>query len=155
MIVGVDSGTWRAFAVLDFKGNLIALESRKNWTPDDFISALSDFSPSVIACDKIPVPRKVLLLKSVFGARLYKPSKSISHLQKASLTRGFHPQNSHERDALACGLKACRFLKSKLELVERKAKASGMLPSRVVLVQKLVLKGSSVDNAIRQAKVMG
>lgn len=155
MIVGVDSGTWRAFAALDFNGNLVALESRKNWEPGDFIRSVSNYSPTVIACDKLPVPKKVLLLKSIFGARLYKPSKSLSLIQKSQLTRDFKPENSHERDALACALKACRSLHAKLDAIEEKAKNAGLSAACRELVKRMVLRGESVDRAVKRVKVMG
>ncbi len=141
MIVGVDSGAWRAFAALDFNGSLIALESRKNWAPGDFINSISNYSPTVIACDKLPVPKKVLLLKSIFGARLYKPAKSLSLIQKSQLTRDFKPENSHERDALASALKAYRSLRAKLDAIEEKSKNAGLPASRRELVKRMVLRG--------------
>lgn len=152
MIVGVDSGTWRAFAALDFNGKLVALESRKNWSPDDFINSLSNYSPTVIACDKLPVPKKVLLLKSIFGARLYKPSRSLALLQKYSLTEGFSPDNAHERDALAAALKAYRSLRSKLDVIEEKSRDAGLSIARRELVKRMVLKGESVDSALKKVK---
>ncbi|MFH1057038.1 MAG: DUF460 domain-containing protein [Candidatus Micrarchaeota archaeon] len=149
MIVGVDSGTWRAFAILDFDGNLILLKSRKNWTPGDFIQELSDYSPTIIACDRNPAPRKILLLKSVFGARLYKPSKNLSGIQKNFLTRDFHPRNSHERDALASALKAFNTVKNKLESVGKKAGKAGLSEANAKLVKRLVLRGESVQSALK------
>ena len=154
MIAGVDSGTWRAFAVLDYDGGVVAIESRKNWTPDAFIQSLSAFSPSVIACDKIPVPKSVKLLKSVFSARLFKPHKSMTGLQKASLTRDFNVHNEHERDALAAALKAFRSLKNKFELVERKARDAGVAKARLGVLKRLVLRGETVDGALKAVKLM-
>ncbi|HLC38228.1 MAG TPA: DUF460 domain-containing protein [Candidatus Norongarragalinales archaeon] len=149
LIVGVDSGTWRAFAVLDFNGSLVALKSRKNWLPEDFIKVLSDFFPTIIACDRNPPPRKVLVLKSVFGARLWFPRKNLTLVQKLSLTDGFSLHNSHERDALASALKAFNIVKSKLRVVEKKARAAGVPAARREFVKKMVLKGESVAEAIK------
>ena len=149
MIVGVDSGTWRAFAIIDFSGNLIALKSGKNWSEDDFIREISDFYPTVIACDKNPTPKKVLTLKTVFGARLYKPKKSISLIQKHSLTRDFKVRNSHERDALAAALKAFRSLSGKLSSVEKKAERAGVRKQARDALKRMVLKGTSVSNALK------
>ena len=152
MIVGVDSGTWRAFAVLDFNGSLIALKSRKNWLPEEFVKDLSEFYPTVIACDRNPPPRKVLVLKSVFGARLHAPRKSLTGVQKLSLTDGFSVKNSHERAALASAIKAFNVVNSKLRIVEKKAKAAGVPQARREFVKKMVLKGESVAEAIRAAR---
>ncbi|MEM4254972.1 MAG: DUF460 domain-containing protein [Candidatus Norongarragalinales archaeon] len=155
MIAGVDSGTWRAFAVLDFDGNVVAMESRKNWTPDEFIASLSAFPPAVIACDKIPVPKNIRLLKSVFSARLFKPHKSLTGVQKTFLTRDYRIANEHERDALAAALKAFRSLKNKFELVDKKAGNAGIPLSRRALLKRLVLKGETVEKALRLVKATG
>lgn len=130
------------------------MESRKNWTPDEFIASLSVFSPAVVACDKIPVPKGVLLLKSIFSARLYKPHKSLTGLQKSFLTRDFKVKNEHERDALAAALKALRSFKNKFELVEKKAENAGIPSSRRALLKRLVLKGETVDKALKRVKLM-
>ncbi|HIH21010.1 TPA: DUF460 domain-containing protein [Candidatus Micrarchaeota archaeon] len=149
MIVGVDGGTWRAFAVLDFDGKLVALKSRKNWLPGEFLAEVSDYLPTIIACDKNPAPRKVLVLKSVFGARLFKPSKNLSQLQKHSLTRDFKVRNSHERDALASAIKAYNSVAAKISAVEKKSREAGVPAEQRLSVKRMVLKGETVANAIK------
>ena len=96
----------------------------------------------------------MLLLKSVFGARLYKPHKSLTGLQKAFLTRDYGVANEHERDALAAALKAFRSLKNKFALVEKKAAKAGIPRARLALLKRLVLKGETVDKALRVVKLM-
>ena len=140
--------------MLDYDGNVVAVESRKNWTPDAFIQSLSVFSPSIIACDKIPVPKSARLLKSVFSARLYKPVRSMTGLQKAFLTRDFSVNNEHERDALAAALKAFRSLNNKFKLVDKKAREAGIPQSRLALLKRLVLKGTTVEGALKAVKLM-
>ncbi len=75
-------------------------------------------------------------------------------MQKAFLTQGYRVANQHERDALACALKAFRSFKNKFELVEKKATAAGIPIARRSLLKRLVLKGETVDKALKAVKLM-
>ena len=91
--------------MLDYDGNVVAVESRKNWTPDAFIQSLSVF-------------------------------------------------NEHERDALAAALKAFRSLNNKFKLVDKKSREAGIPQSRLALLKRLVLKGTTVEGALKAVKLM-
>jgi len=151
LIAGIDSGTWRAFAIVDFEGNALSVESRKNWGENSFIRDLAVFSPTIIACDKSIPPRKVSILKRVFSARLYKPSKNLTVAQKHRLVEDFKVKNSHERDALASALKAFKSVSSKLATVKKKAFKAGVPKEKLHAVQKLVLKGMPVRKALENS----
>lgn len=148
MIIGVDSGAWRAFAVVDFNGTLLAVKSRKNWSPEEFLRDVSEFSPTIIACDKSVPPKKVLELRTAFGARLYAPKHSLTLIEKHSLTDGLRVRNAHERDALASALKAWKSLNNILLRVDKRMEKAGVKSSPEA--KRKVLLGSTVNSVLKK-----
>lgn len=130
-------------AVLDFRGHVAALESRKNWRPDDVIAFLQPFGVSVVACDRNPAPRFAKNLSAVFSARLFKPHRSLSVHEKNRYARCFACRNAHERDAYASAKKAFDVLASnKMRALDKRFGAAS-----TDRLKALVLGGMRRDRA--------
>ena len=105
-IVGIDSGATTAYAALDLDGNLLAMESRKNWGKGDFLRRLERWTPLIVASDTNPPLKFAKKVAATFNARLFAPPRSLTHREKCRITSDYGYGNTHERDALAAALKA-------------------------------------------------
>lgn len=143
IIVGVDAGTTRAIAAVDFNGRPVAVKSAKNWPEDDFVQSIAQYSPVIIACDTNPSHKLANRLKAAFGARLYAPKRSLRQTDKLHMTAGFPCRNAHERDALAAALKAYHSIENKLR---QTAKMAGK--EKAGAAQRMVLGGAKMRHAI-------
>jgi predicted RNase H-like nuclease (RuvC/YqgF family) len=119
IIIGIDAGATFAFAALDFNGNLIAIRSKRNIKREEIIRMLEPFEPVIIACDTNPPSKLGKFLSTTFGCRLSFPPKSLTEMEKNKMTKPFNYKNTHEKDALAAGLKAYFKIANKMRQVER------------------------------------
>ncbi|MCS7121460.1 MAG: DUF460 domain-containing protein [Archaeoglobaceae archaeon] len=140
-IVGIDPGATTAVAVLDLKGNLIDVTSKKNWKVSEVIEHLTSLGkPVIIATDKSSPPDFVQKIKASFNAILYSPKEDINTERKKILTLKYKTFNDHERDALAAALEAFNVHKSKFINIEKR------IPSGVDVdrIKAEALKGTPV-----------
>jgi len=120
-IVGVDPGTTTAIAILDLSGNLLGVNSKKEWHHSEIVDYILSFGkPVVIATDKSNPPEFVSKLKASFNAVLYTPREDMSIERKKNLTSKYKTTNDHERDALASAMEAFNSYKSKLLNIEKR-----------------------------------
>jgi hypothetical protein len=151
VIIGVDSGVYRAFAAIDLDGRVVAVESKRNWGETGFIESISPFKPIVIACDVRPSSKTARALASVFSAKLFQPKHSLLVLEKARVTRDYAVKNAHERDALAAALKAFHSMaENKMKQTVRRLREKGISGERLQKVKRLVLKGKRTDKALEE-----
>ena len=126
LIVGVDPGARTGIAVLDLRGNLLILYSKKDLSEEDVIKIISKKGISaVVACDVNPAPGFVERVASKLEASLFVPKEGLSVKKKNSLVREFLgriPKNKHRRDALASAIKAYKFYSARLNELDQKLK---------------------------------
>jgi predicted RNase H-like nuclease (RuvC/YqgF family) len=118
--------------VLDTRGRLLLLKSRKNMTRADISRHAGALGkPVIVAGDRNPPPSAVEKLASVFSARLVTPEESLSRRDKHSLARdvlesGAKKPNQHERDALASALFAYNKIRPTMLRVDQRLSALGL-----------------------------
>jgi predicted RNase H-like nuclease (RuvC/YqgF family) len=98
-------------AILDTKGNLLDLTSRREATKSFVIKHISKFGkPVVLASDVNPPPKAIEKIASSLGSKVFYPRSSMSNAEKKRLVGDFEDEigNAHEKDALAAGLRAFR-----------------------------------------------
>jgi len=96
-------------AILDTKGNLIDLTSKREAAKSEIIKYISKFGrPILIASDVNPLPKTIDKLASSLGCKVYYPRKSLSNTEKTKIIEDYTEEikNSHQKDALAAGLRA-------------------------------------------------
>lgn len=107
IIVGLDSGTWTAVAVLRLDGKLLALQSRKHWAHADLAAFLSPFCPiTLVASDRNPASHAARRMAASYSAKLFRPARSLGVIEKTRTARDCGARNAHERDAYAAAKKA-------------------------------------------------
>ncbi|MCK4635195.1 MAG: DUF460 domain-containing protein, partial [Candidatus Aenigmarchaeota archaeon] len=105
VIVGIDPGTTAAVAVINLKGKLLALESRRNFGKNNMIKYISSIgSPTIIATDKALPPSMVMKVSSNFNSFVFYPEEDLKHREKIDIVRSFKAKDSHQKDALAAAL---------------------------------------------------
>ncbi len=153
MIVGLDPGTTVGLAVLDLRGNLLHLSSKRG--ADDFwiFKTIRRYgTPIVIATDKASVPSRVQKIAAQLGARIWTPREDISVQVKDDVARRFSynrsgPEDDHQRDALAAAFLAYQSYAPKFRQVEKRV---GSDREREEFVKRAVVFGQSMDRALRE-----
>src|SRR5437867_8152324 len=98
-------------AILDIKGNLISVSSKRNFGKNDIVNHITKYGkPLIVASDVSPISKKIERIASSTGSKTFFPDQSMSVIEKQELTRDFGQKlkNDHEKDALAAGLKALK-----------------------------------------------
>lgn len=113
VIVGIDPGFTTAFAILNFQGQVIKIDSKRELGLNNFISIISSYgSIAVVACDISTIPNFVLKVAKKFHALIIKPQKELSRKKKKQIVKDFDKElikrtkNRHEIAALAAAILA-------------------------------------------------
>lgn len=109
VIIGFDPGLTSAFAVIGLNGEVLTVNSDREFTfPDIKDQILKIGKPILLAIDKASVGTSAERLASSFGCKIYKPEKDMLVEDKEDITSDKRYNNDHERDALAAALAAYR-----------------------------------------------
>ncbi len=129
LVAGIDPGTTVGWAVLNLKGELVAIGSQKEFDLDSVVAELTKTGkPIVIGSDKAKIPSFVQETAAKFGAKLVGPAQDVRVDEKRGMTSHLPFDNSHEMDALASALIAFRKVRPLLNKIrsflEREKKLS-------------------------------
>ncbi len=109
IIVGYDPGTTAALAIIDTKGEILFLKSKRSFKRGEIIDIITDIGkPLLVAGDRRPIPKSVEKMARTLGCRPFYPRKSLSVSEKNWIVREFKDEveDNHEKDALASALYA-------------------------------------------------
>jgi len=145
IIVGFDPGTTAALAILDTKGKILFLKSKRGFKKGEIIDAITRIGkPLIVAGDRYPLPKSVEKLASTLGCRYYHPRKSLSNVDKTKLVDEFKEkiEDDHERDALASALEAFKAHSSVFNRTESVLSSLGLIELYDRIVE-LVIRGKA------------
>lgn len=128
MIIGIDLGSTTGVAVLDAKGSIVSLSSRKEPARSDIIRHVLKFgNPLIIASDVNPLPKGIEKLASALGCHAFYPQVSMTYREKAKIIDDYREKikDSHQKDALAAALRAFRNYHSMLLKIEETVERLG------------------------------
>lgn len=124
LIVGVDPGSTSAVALVDFEGEIVKLESGKNFPPSEIINEIvQEGKPIIVTSDKSDTPSKVKKIATSVGAEEFKLEEDLSQERKRNLGKG---ENSHERDASASAIHAFKQLRNNIRKIKETAEKENM-----------------------------
>jgi hypothetical protein len=109
LIIGVDLGNTIGIAILDTRGNIVNLSSKKEVGRSDIIKHVLKFgNPLLIASDVNPLPKGVEKLASALGCHVFYPQVSMTYKEKTKIIDEYKEKikDSHQKDALAAALRA-------------------------------------------------
>jgi len=119
LIVGVDPGNTSAVAALNLEGELVLLESGREFAPNEIIQRLIETGrPVVLASDREKMPSTVEKIASNLGAHKFEPHEDLDSQRKKELGKG---TNSHEKDAVASAMYAYNNLQRKIKKIKKSA----------------------------------
>lgn len=117
LLIGIDPGSTSAIAIANLNGEIIHLESSKNFPPSEMIKvAVKKGKPVLVASDKQKMPSKVEKFANSLGTGKYQPEKDLSKQRKRELGQG---DNLHEIDASASVIHAYNDLKDNIKKLKR------------------------------------
>jgi predicted RNase H-like nuclease (RuvC/YqgF family) len=106
LIVGIDPGVSTGIAILDTKGELIAVASKRYAKRSEITKYITKFgNPVIIASDVNPPPESVKKIAKALGCKLFYPEVSLSNAEKNEIVKKYEI-GGHQKDALAAGIKA-------------------------------------------------
>ncbi|MFB6180474.1 MAG: DUF460 domain-containing protein, partial [Candidatus Nanohalobium sp.] len=129
LIAGVDPGSTSAVAAVTLEGEIVLLESGKNFPPNQIIRRLvKTGKPVVLAGDKSKTPSAVKEIASSLGAKVFKPEKDLKTGRKKELGKG---SNSHEVDASAAAYHAQRKLEREITKIKNISERENVAEAKV------------------------
>ena len=147
IIVGYDPGTTAALAIIDARGEVLFIKSKRGFKKNEILDEITKRGkPIIMAGDRYTLSKKLEKLASSLGCKTYHPYESLSVADKIELVRDFSEKlkDEHERDALASAIRAFKSYKKLFQKIEVSLSSIG-LSSFYDRVVKLVVFGK-VDN---------
>lgn len=143
IIVGLDPGITVGLAILDLKGNILSLTSRRDMQRSDVIKEIDEYGrPIIIACDVKPAPDSVEKIASTFGSKLFSPEDDLSVNEKVELTKGIKLKDDHQQDALASAIKAYRSYRKVIEKIEQTLERANQMDLFSEVVIRMLREGT-------------
>ena len=129
LILGVDPGTTKGYAVLDLKGNILDIKSSKLIGMDVIMEETIKLGkPILVGTDVKKTPDFVERIARSLGAKIFKPKINLTGMHKTKLVKkflkdkDFQVSNKHENDALISAILAYKSIKPLLKKIEDRYK---------------------------------
>lgn len=109
-IVGLDTGTTIAYALIDLNGNLVAIDSFKGTLMNVMEKIMLYGRVLIIGTDVAKTPRSIEKFASKVGASVVSPAHNLNFYEKRKKTKKYlrkyniKVKNKHEMDALTSAL---------------------------------------------------
>jgi len=154
VIVGFDPGTTAALAIIDTRGDILFLESKRGFKRSGMIDEITRRGkPLIVAGDRSPLPKSVEKLASTLGCKAYHPIKSLSNTEKLELVKGRKEKvrDDHEKDALASALKAFHAYSKLFKRTETALSSLGMSDLYEKVIEMVMSrKAENINEAINK-----
>lgn len=118
LILGIDPGTTKAYAAINFKGRIIKISSSKSLTASRIVSEATKLGKVVVvATDRKKSPNFVENIGVKLGAILIKPKEDLKAKEKLRIRKRYRVSKKHSGDALSAALYAHKKLKPLLKKI--------------------------------------
>ncbi len=153
ILVSIDPGVSTGLCIFDMFGNLLVLKTLRKPTRSMLIEEISKYGiPTIITCDKSPVPKSIIKIAKIFGAKIHR-METLTLEEKRQILQKYNikVETSHERDAFAAMVKTYNSYLNLWRKAESHARESGLnLPSDKL--RALVSEGVPISEAIKIIK---
>jgi hypothetical protein len=129
IIVGYDPGTTAALAIMNTRGKILFLKSKRGFKKGEIIDIITDIGkPLIIAGDKRPLPKSVEKMARTLGCKPFYLRKSLSVTEKNWIVHDFLKQlkDDHEKAALSSAFNAFRHYSKVFKRTHEILEAKGM-----------------------------
>jgi predicted RNase H-like nuclease (RuvC/YqgF family) len=126
IIVAIDPGTTIGVAIINFSGDLIYVNSKREMKKEDVINIIiSNGNPLLFATDKAKIPKFVSNIAASFSGHVFQIQEDLKYLEKKKVLESFFDKsalstlklNSHEFDSLASAYYVFNKLEDKLNKI--------------------------------------
>lgn len=154
MIVGLDPGITTAVAILDTKGNVLNIYSKRDMNRAEIIRHVLRFGkPVIISTDVSVTPKSIANIATKLECIVSYPDAPMGVDEKRELAKNYYNslENAHEIDALSAAIKSWksyRNLFSRIEDVLKKFNKEEFFPQ--VLVKILREDSPNIEDAVRE-----
>lgn len=153
LIIGIDPGLNTGIAILDTKGNLIAVTSKRYAKRSEITKYITKFgNPVIVASDVNPPSESVKKIAKAFGCKLFYPEVSLSNIEKNKIVKKYKIRG-HQKDALAASIKAFKSyheLFSKIEDATTKLKLENIFDE--IVIKLIKGKADNIADAIEKIR---
>lgn len=158
LVAGIDPGTVGAYALLDLKGNLIAIDSGRNFNQSKITLEMTKYGKIfLIGCDVYQCPALTKKLASSIGAKVITPDHDLKYLEKIKIVDNFlktkkdfvELKNKHEKDALAAALYGLKKINGLIKKIEDHLKQNNKIHLFEEIKRKVLLEDKPIVEAVR------
>ena len=155
IIIGVDPGTTKGYAVLDLNGDILEVKSSKKFDINTITKETFKFGkPILIGTDVNKIPNFVKKIASSLGTKIFRPESNLTSNHKNKLVKkflkekNFEIKNKHENDALISAVLAYKSIKPLLNKIENKYDNKDLIEEIKNLVLKDNINIKTAENLI-------
>ncbi len=155
LIVGLDPGMTVGLAIIDLKGNVLKVNSKREFSTSAIIRAISEFGKAVIvAADVKPIPGLVEKIGRTLGAVIVSPEQAETSVsEKRQRTEQYRDfcKTSHDRDSLFAALSALDKISHSLQRTEKVIlERYPQYTSSIEEIKRQVILGQSIEGVVNQ-----
>lgn len=158
LIAGIDPGTIGAYAILDLKGNIIEIDSGRDFNHSKIIAEITKHGKIfLIGSDVYQCPALTTKIARRIGAKIISPDHDLKYLEKIKIVDTFLKtkkefvklENKHEKDALAAALYGLKRMKSLIKKIEDHLQQNNIKHLDEVVKRKVLLENVPVSKAVK------
>ena len=159
LIAGLDSGTTKAYVVLDLSGNIITIGSNRNNAVSEVILNITKHGKIyAIGSDVYPCPNQTTKIAKKIGAKIIQPDHDLKYLEKIKIKDEFlktkeeyiELNNKHEKDALVAALYGLKRMKSLIKKIEDRLKQENKMYIKDKIINKVLLEDKTISDALKE-----
>ena len=158
MIAGIDPGTVGAYALLDLEGNIISIDSGRNFNQSKIILEMTKYGKIfAIGCDVYQRPVLTAKIASSIGAKVISPDHDLKYSEKIKIVDTFLKtkkefvklENKHEKDALAAALYGLKKVRGLIKKIEDHLEENNKMYLSEKVIRKVLLDGIPIVKAVK------
>ena len=158
LIAGIDPGTVGAYALLDIEGNIIHIDSGREFNLSKIALEITKHGKVfIIGCDVYQCPSLTKKLASIIGAKIITPDHDLRHLEKIKIVNEFlktkkefiELKDKHEKDALAAALYGLKKTKTLIKKIDDHLKQNNKKHLFEEVKRRVLLEGTPIAKAVK------
>ncbi len=149
LIIGIDPGTTLGYAIINTEGQLIKIDSSKNFSLSLLISKTIDLGKIIaVGTDKKKIPSFIKDFSIKIGAKIINPKEDLKVEEKKELTSNIKTRDYHQMDALASALFAYKELTPLLKKIQDYVECNKKENKKNKIIELVITKELSIREAM-------
>src|SRR3989338_1897838 len=145
LIAGIDPGTVGAYALLDIEGNIIHIDSGREFNLSKIALEITKHGKVfIIGCDVYQCPSLTKKLASIIGAKIIIVNEFLKTKKEF-----IELKNKHEKDALAAALYGLKKTKTLIKKIDDHLKQNNKKHLFEEVKRRVLLEGTPIAKAVK------